>query len=252
MEYRVEEIARAAGVGIDTVRFYQTRGLLPAPARRGRTAIYTDAHLERLRRIRRLNRQGLTLEAVGRILEGPDSSEGVKESLLGALAESEGKRTFTRSELAREAGVPDYLIESGEQAGLLQPLEAEGPAHYTETDLHAVESAKQLLESGFPLHELVPLARDHAAHTREIVDRAIELFDRYVRSGGPGRSTPDSATVAGIVRRLLPAATTLVALHFQRTLTHRARARLVGSGEDEALEAALEATREGQLKVSWR
>ncbi len=90
MEYRVEEIARAAGVSVDTVRFYQSRGLLPAPERRGRTAIYSDRHLDRLRRIRSLNRQGLTLEAVGRVLAGPDASDGVKESLLGARAEAVG------------------------------------------------------------------------------------------------------------------------------------------------------------------
>ena len=35
MEYRVAQLAEAAGVGIDTVRFYQSRGLIPAPARRG-------------------------------------------------------------------------------------------------------------------------------------------------------------------------------------------------------------------------
>ena len=45
--------------------------------------------------------------------------------------------------------------------------------------------------------------------------------------------------------------TTLVALHFERTLTHRARARLARAGEDEALEAALAATRRTGLKLSW-
>ncbi len=82
MEYRVEEIARAAGVSVDTVRFYQSRGLLPPPERRGRTAIYSDQHLDTLRRIRALNRQGLTLEAVGRLLAGEAESDGIRASLL--------------------------------------------------------------------------------------------------------------------------------------------------------------------------
>ena len=54
MDYRVEELAGAAGLPVDTIRFYQARGLLPSPRRVGRTAIYDETHLERLRRIRSL------------------------------------------------------------------------------------------------------------------------------------------------------------------------------------------------------
>lgn len=54
MEYRVEALAAAAGIRVDTVRFYQSRGLLPKPGRRGRLAIYEADHLQRLRRIRTL------------------------------------------------------------------------------------------------------------------------------------------------------------------------------------------------------
>ena len=49
MEFRVEALASAAGVRVDTVRFYQTKGLIPKPMRRGRVAIYGETHLERLR-----------------------------------------------------------------------------------------------------------------------------------------------------------------------------------------------------------
>jgi DNA-binding transcriptional MerR regulator len=251
MEYRVEEIARAAGISVDTVRFYQTRGLLPPPERRGRTAIYTDQHLERLGRIRTLNRQGLTLEAVGRILRDSGGSDEVKASLLGALAEAEGDRVFSREEIAREAGVPEFLLDFAEQAGLLQPLEVEGEARYTEGDLTSVRAGTFLLRSGLPLQELLPLARDHAISTQEIADRAIELFDRYVRHSPDGEPSPSKEAVSQTFRDLLPAVSRLIALHFQRTLLHRARARLARSGEHEALEAALDATREARLKVSW-
>ncbi|MDQ3981976.1 MAG: MerR family DNA-binding transcriptional regulator, partial [Actinomycetota bacterium] len=33
MRYRVDELAARAGVSVDTVRFYQARGLLPQPER---------------------------------------------------------------------------------------------------------------------------------------------------------------------------------------------------------------------------
>lgn len=74
MEYRVEELARLAGVRIDTVRYYQSRGLLPPPRREGRVAWYGDPHLERLRRIRGLREEGLSLDWIGRMLDGPPGS----------------------------------------------------------------------------------------------------------------------------------------------------------------------------------
>ena len=35
MEYRIEQLARTAGVAVDTIRFYQGKGLLEAPRRDG-------------------------------------------------------------------------------------------------------------------------------------------------------------------------------------------------------------------------
>jgi DNA-binding transcriptional MerR regulator len=251
MEYRVEEIARAGGVSVDTVRFYQSRGLLPAPERRGRAAVYSDEHLECLRRIRSLNRQGLTLEAVGRVLRDSAAGAGVKESLLDALAEAEGQRSYTRSELSSTSGVPEFLLGAAEEAGLLEPLEVEGELRYTEADLRSAEAGRLLLEAGLPLQELLDLARDHAAHTRQITETAIELFDRFVREGRDRGSEPTSEAVTEAFRTLLPAATTLVALHFQRTLIRGARARIAREGGDEALEAALAQASESRLKLSW-
>ena len=70
MELRVAELADAAGVGVDTVRFYQSRSLIPAPTRRGRFAIYSEEHLERIRRIRELLDGGFSLAQIHRLLDG--------------------------------------------------------------------------------------------------------------------------------------------------------------------------------------
>ena len=54
MEYRIDELARASGVMVRNIRYYQGCGMLPAPRRVGRVGIYDDAHLARLRLITRL------------------------------------------------------------------------------------------------------------------------------------------------------------------------------------------------------
>src|SRR5438132_252952 len=42
MEYRIEQLARAAGVAVDTIRFYQGKGRLDSPRRGGRVTGYGD------------------------------------------------------------------------------------------------------------------------------------------------------------------------------------------------------------------
>ena len=62
-------LARAAGVGVETVRYYQRRGLLPEPPRPpGEIRRYGDQDLRRLRFIRRAQAAGFTLEQIGELL----------------------------------------------------------------------------------------------------------------------------------------------------------------------------------------
>ena len=70
MEYRIEQLARSAGVAVDTIRFYQGKGLLDAPRREGRVTWYSETHLGRLRRIKELQLQGFTLTVIQRFLAG--------------------------------------------------------------------------------------------------------------------------------------------------------------------------------------
>lgn len=67
--YGIGELARQAGVGIDTVRFYERRGLL-APATRLASGYrrYGEAELRRLRFIRRAKDLGFSLEDAGTLL----------------------------------------------------------------------------------------------------------------------------------------------------------------------------------------
>jgi DNA-binding transcriptional MerR regulator len=251
MEYRVEEIAAAAGVPVDTLRFYQARGLLPPPARRGRRAVYGAEHLARLRRIRALRRQGFKLEQIQRLL--PHPADSTRESLLAALVEEGvGERTLSREELAAEAGVPEGLIRGAEAAGLLQPLRLGGEERFGASDVELARAGLALLEAGFPLPALLEQAMAHARNVQGVCDAAIELFDRHVRRSGPGAGDPAAITAA--FQRLLPQVTRIVALHFQRTLVNRALERLAGSDESEALSAALAAaeSRRLEVEVSWR
>jgi DNA-binding transcriptional MerR regulator len=252
VEYRVEDLAAAASVGVDTVRFYQGRGLLPPPRREGRLALYDGDHLERLRRIRELQRQGFTLAQIRRVLEQGNGARGPEPLLVALVEESVGERTLSRSELASEAGVPEALIRAALASGLLVPLLVNGEERFSEADREMARAGMALLEAGFPLQALLEHAVGHAHHVQGLVDTAIDLFDDHVRKAGP--LAGDTEAVTRAFQTLLPLATRLVAVHFQRTLVTRALERLRGKAELKALEAALEATEASHLEVevAWK
>ncbi|MDJ0850414.1 MAG: MerR family transcriptional regulator [Myxococcota bacterium] len=254
MEYRVEELAGAVGIRVDTLRFYQARGLLSPPGKRGRVAIYGDEHLRRLQRIRELQRDGFTLAQIRRLLDG-ESAEQDSGLLAALVRERVGERTLTRAELAAEAGVPEVLVRAAETAGLVEPLVIDGEERFGESEVEMARVGLALLEAGFPMQTLLQHAVGHAQHVQQLCDVAIDLFDTYVRheEGAPGEAV-DDPTVTAVFQDLMPQITRLVALHFQRTLVNRALNRLRGSEEHDALRAALEATENAHLEVEvkWR
>jgi len=250
VEYRVEQLAAAAGVRVDTVRFYQGRGLIPRPQRRGRLAIYADEHLGRLRRIRKLLDQGFTLAQIQRVLEAPahgDTATSLLETLMG---EGAGERTFSRAELAAEAGVPEALVQAAQAAGLVEPLRIDGEERFGESDLEMARTALAILGAGFPLDALLALAVRHADNVQSVADAAIDLFDEHIRK--PSGTRADEVAISQAFRSLMPQVTRLVALHFQRTLVNRALERLAGGDESRELERALADTQSGHLEVQWR
>ncbi|HZP42988.1 MAG TPA: helix-turn-helix domain-containing protein [Candidatus Binatia bacterium] len=248
MEYRVEALARAAGVPVDTIRFYQARRLLPPPKRVGKHALYGDRHLAILRRIKALQGEGVPLAVIGRLLAPARKSDA---ALARALRAARGAGSLARSELAARSGVPEALIAAVEQAGIVEPLRGGGEPRWAPVDVELARDALRILHEGLPLSELLALAVRHATHVRELADAAIELFDRHVRRNADGTERDPEAVVAAF-QRLLPAVTALAAHHFHRTLVARALARLERLGDEDGLKHALAATATGRLEVTWR
>ncbi len=224
MEYRIEQLARAAAVAVDTIRFYQGKGLLEAPRREGRVTWYGDAHLERLRRIRGLQQKGFTLTVIRRFLEG--ELEASDEALVAAVTRPLPPQTLTLGELAERSGVAAPLLKSLEQAGLLVPVEGGGEPVYPADDLEAIAAGMQLIAAGVPLGALMELGKQHAAAVDATARQAVELFDRHVREriqAEGGETEAAERRLLELFNQLLDASGTLVRHHFQRTLLRAAR-----------------------------
>jgi DNA-binding transcriptional MerR regulator len=85
----IGKFAAAEGVGVETVRFYQRRGLLTLPERRSSGfREYSEADRWRLAFIRRARQLGFTLGEVGELL-GPAEARSTDEIVRAAQAKLE-------------------------------------------------------------------------------------------------------------------------------------------------------------------
>lgn len=83
---QIRELARATGVEVETIRFYEKQGLLPHPARRENGyRDYANIHLERLSFIRHCRALDIPLADIARLLsflDAPDAHCGDVNDLV--------------------------------------------------------------------------------------------------------------------------------------------------------------------------
>ena len=233
--YRVEELAETARTSVDTIRYYQHRGLLPPPTREGRVAFYDEAHLARLNEVKELKDRGLSLATIARLVDG-GSLHPVDAALVSAVAAS-GETGLTLEEVAERSGVPADLLRRLADEGLFLPADADSPRPYGPGDVQAVRSGLALMEAGVPIDKLLELGRSYQAAVDDVAEQAVALFDEYVRRptrSGEGEEDPDAASehVLEAFQQLLPAASSLVRLTFERALLRAARERIDEAARD--------------------
>lgn len=93
---RIGELARHAGVHVDTVRYYEREGLLPpAPRRESGYRMYEREDLKRLRFVRRAKTLGFTLTEIRGLLQvstrHDEDMAGMKAAAVEKLAAVDAK-----------------------------------------------------------------------------------------------------------------------------------------------------------------
>lgn len=118
---KIGELASKAGVNIDTVRYYERQGLLPAPQRLSSGyRQYAPEDVSRLRFVRRAKALGFTLLEIRDLLElsgqrGQDMA-GMKATALNKLEDVEEKL----AELTRIRDGLKTLVDSCPGHGVLE------------------------------------------------------------------------------------------------------------------------------------
>jgi Hg(II)-responsive transcriptional regulator len=92
---RTSEVAAAADVNVQTLRYYERRGLLPEPARRGaRYRDYDDGAIRRVRFIKRAQELGFSLDEIRELLELRErrgSAADVRQVAVVKIADIDGR-----------------------------------------------------------------------------------------------------------------------------------------------------------------
>lgn len=207
VEYRIDDLARAAGTTVRNVRVYQDRDLLPPPRKEGRTAIYSDAHLTRLKLIISMLERGYAFaqirEMIGAWESGRSLGEllGLEEEVVSRSWMHDAPRAVPADELKANFGeqmtanVTKRVLELGlierRGRGFVAPL----PELY--------DAATELVALGIPLEEVVGIAESMQAKVDHLGAELAGLVADHVlpRAHTVGEATPFYGEV---IERLRP------------------------------------------------
>jgi DNA-binding transcriptional MerR regulator len=201
-EYTIDELAANTGVPSRTIRFYQAKGVLPPPRKRGRVAVYDDSHVARLKVVGELQDKGLRLRAIRDVICRDDLDNDAIQKWLGvgerlsSLTE-DVPQLLSEEELKRHLGdPPPGVISRLVRRGAIQPQGEGANRRYLVESPALLALGARLYDAGIDidtaivLHEI--LQRRFARAAGEVVEFAIKKVGH-----GFGRSPePEDITAA--------------------------------------------------------
>lgn len=222
-EFTIDELAAESRVPSRTIRFYQSKKALPPPERRGRKAIYNEAHVARLQLIARLQDQGLTIKAIRGLLGRADRGEldlsdwlGLKTQLQTPWAD-DPTRVVDRDELVELTGTDrDGLVADLVR---LRLVERTGD-RFTVSSPALLDVTMRLEQAGIDLEVSAEAAR---VLRRHFAKAAVEV-SRYVL--GHLADAPDGEALERAFEALRPMGLEAVQLIFAHEMQKALQAEL--------------------------
>jgi DNA-binding transcriptional MerR regulator len=227
----IDELAQRVGMTARNVRAYQSRGLIPPPALKGRTGFYDEEHVARLELIRDLQAEGFNLESIKRILErAPGGSVGSVLDFTRAAAApfgDERPEVVSGDILAEQWGdeLTPELIERIERHGFVRPL---GDNLWELRSPRLNQAAQELSELGVPFAAAVDVMATLRRHSEAVAQKYVQLFLEHLwrpfeEAGEPPEEFP---RVREALERLRPLAGESLLAVFQTVMTDAVEAAI--------------------------
>ncbi|GAA1251117.1 MerR family transcriptional regulator [Kitasatospora nipponensis] len=229
-EYRVEELAAAAGITTRTLRFYRERKLLPPPRKEGRIAWYGESHLARLKVIAELLERGHALGGIAELIgageSGRDVAEliGLEDAIISPWSD-ETPVSLSWSELADAFG--DQLTEANTAESLAQGYVTVTDEGITHVSRRLMDATTALVAEGVPLAAVLDASRK----AQEYADAVAEVFVGLIRDqllGALAAHDPlppgEAAHLTEQLTRVRPLARTVADAQFALAMDRRVHA----------------------------
>jgi DNA-binding transcriptional MerR regulator len=192
-EYRMEELARLAGITVRTLRFYRERKLIPPPRREGRIAWYDDHHLARLRTIAALLERGHTLTGIAELADALEHGRDVADLVgLDTPTEEEPVRLTPEELAARFEG--EVTAENLAAALDLGYLGTDGD-EIVHISRRLLDVSSTLVREGIPLAEVLTAGKLVREHADALAEMFAELVLRHATEEDLHRLRPLARSV---------------------------------------------------------
>ncbi|WP_280362952.1 MerR family transcriptional regulator [Nocardia wallacei] len=179
-EYTIDELARAAGTTVRSLRVYHERGVLPPPQVKGRTGFYGPDHLNRVRVISRLLNRGIKLNGIKELLEAWDRGDDLGDILgvgegAGPVPEEPACETLTATELARRYRDVPQGLSRVVALGVYEPVDAET---YRVSNHKLLDVAERFAAAGVSDEAVIDELERLRSDCERIARRFVDLFER--------------------------------------------------------------------------
>lgn len=242
-EYRIDDLARAAGTTVRNVRVYQDRGLLPPPRREGRAGIYTEVHLGRLRLIGQLLERGYTFAHIAEFFEGWQSGKNLTEVLgleeVLTTAWTDEMADYISAEDLLGLFGPDQVTPEVLAKAIQQELVIPDGDRYRVPSPRLLHAGAELVKAGIPLAVVLDLSAALGRDMDASAARLIGAVQDHVVLKHPALTEGGDEAVAdltALINRLKPLAQLAVDAHLARAMERRVRDAIQAHVESTALE----------------
>ncbi len=217
--FTIDDLAGRTAVPSRTIRFYQSKGLVPPPVMKGRVAYYGPKHVERLELVAQLQDRGLRIDGIRELVKRLDEGSLDVGDWLGLDAQlsqpwgGDRPRTMSEDELValygrKRTGLLTDLVRHAE-------VERKGDTFYVPSPA-LVAIAGKMEAAGV---DLAISAKANEVLRRHLGKAATELTELFVAQASDGLVEADLSALVESVRQLGPEAVrTIFAQKMERAL----------------------------------
>ncbi|MCW2497430.1 MerR family transcriptional regulator [Jatrophihabitans sp.] len=245
-EYRIDDLARAAGTTTRNVRAYQDRGLLPPPRRQGRIGVYDDGHLARLRLIASMLNRGYATAQIAELIAAWEQNKditdvlGVEEAVTSPWVEETPLQIDTSAleemvgaELLGRLAALDLITTDGASSTIASP--------------QLLNVFMELLTFGYTPAQAVELNEQITPAIDEVARRMVEAAAERIVGEHGATWVPDGAELTALsetLNRMRRLAVASVQVNFARSM-ERHVAAVLGEHIHRVISAGVPVTGDG-------